>query len=176
MEIDRKVFAFEPDAIYYFAHQDELLGPIEHLVRLLDQNYKLPYPALQDIVERAGINSEMPPGVIEVRLSPYRQEILLAIYRTTVNNCRRRGILPVWIYLPIPGVSDAHEDSDQILNCARRSGFVVLDLTNWSQGHSLTEVKRTEKDHHPDGRGHRLIADVLYDALQQHSEALPDMR
>ncbi len=176
VQIDRKVYAFEPDAIYYFAHQDELLGPIEQLVRLLEKNFKLPYPALQDIVERARINSEMPPGVIQVRLSPYKQEILLAIYRAIVNNCRRRGILPVWIYLPIPGVSDAPEDSDQILKCARQSGFVVLDLTDWSQGHSLTDVKRTREDHHPDGRGHRLIADVLYDALQQHSEALPDMR
>ena len=176
VRIDRKVFAFEPDAIYYFAHQDEMLGPIEHFVSLLEQNYKLPYPALQDIVEQAGINSEMPPGVIKVRLSPYRQEILLAIYRAVVNNCRRRGILPVWIYIPIPGVSDAPEDSDQILNCARRSEFVVLDLTDWSKGHSLTEVKRTKEDHHPDGRGHRLIADVLYEVLQQHSEAFPDMR
>src|SRR5213082_926116 len=33
--IDRKVFAFEPDAIYYVAHQDEFLGTVRHLTKLV---------------------------------------------------------------------------------------------------------------------------------------------
>ena len=47
--IERKVFAFEPDAIYYIAHQDELLGPVPHLANLVARD--LPDLDAQDIFE-----------------------------------------------------------------------------------------------------------------------------
>ncbi|MBX3440219.1 MAG: hypothetical protein KF861_22205, partial [Planctomycetaceae bacterium] len=67
--VDRKVLAFEPDVLIYFAHQDEAQGPVAQLTRLVHQRIPLPYPFLDDIMAEAEITPETPPGVISVRLS-----------------------------------------------------------------------------------------------------------
>ena len=91
-----------------------------------------------------------------------------------VHTCRERGIVPVWIYLPIPGIPDPPPDpSALLLRVANETGFVVLDLSDWAEGHELTEFKQSADDQHPNAMGHQLISDGLYRLLEQNPGALP---
>lgn len=96
VQIDRKVFAFAPDALYYFAHQDEQLGPPRHLAGLAYLGTPLPYPCLTGVLRQAGVTAGMDSPTLETRLLPFGAEIVGGLYRDLVDQCRQRGILPVW--------------------------------------------------------------------------------
>jgi hypothetical protein len=102
--IDRTVFAFDPDAVYYVAHQDEFEGPVHHLAMLVAKGVELPYPPLRDVVRKAGVARDTPWGMTVALLRPHARDIVLGVYRHLVAACRARGVLPVWVYLPMPGV------------------------------------------------------------------------
>jgi hypothetical protein len=171
--IDRCVWSFAPDAIYYFAHQDELLGPVRHLARLAARGTDLPYPCLEEVLRQAGVKSGMSWGAVEGRLQPFGREIVLGMYRGLVADCRHRGIVPVWVYLPMPGITEVSVRSAEMIRVAEEAGFVVVNLADWAAGHAPADVKLSEHDHHANALGHRLIAEQLYAAMRQRPELLP---
>jgi hypothetical protein len=171
--IDRKVFAFDPDAIYYVAHQDELFGPVQHLAKLMAKRNPLPYPCLAEVVHKAGITPDTSQGMTDALLRPLARDIVLGVYRDLIGECRRRGILPVWVWVPIPGIAEAPAPSATFVGVAEEAGFVVVNLADWDGGRRPTEVKLGEADHHPSALGHRLIAERLEAVLRQRPELLP---
>ena len=173
VQIDRKVFAFAPDAIYYVAHQDELSGSVQHLARLVANGQDLLYPGLRDVVREAGITPDMTQQFIQARLQAFGRQIVLAVYRDLVAECRRRGVLAVWLYLPVPGVAEAPAGVEEVVGLATEAGFAVADLTDWPGGHAPAEVRAGGTDYHANALGHRLIADRLDALLHQRPELLP---
>jgi D-alanyl-lipoteichoic acid acyltransferase DltB (MBOAT superfamily) len=171
--IDRKVFDFEPDALYVFAHQDELFGPAQHLARLFVNKSALPYPCLQEVLRKANLPPDTAPGAVEARLLTFGPEIVEGIYRGLVEDCRKRGIVPVWVYVPMPGVVEVSVKTEEVVAVASRAGFVVVNLAHWADGRHPAEVKITPSDHHPNALGHRLIAEQLFEVMRQRPELLP---
>jgi hypothetical protein len=171
--IERKVFPFKPDAIYYFAHQEEMLFPPRHLARLVAHGTNLPYPCLADVVRKAGIRQASSERGMEQRLMPLGREIVSCVYRSLAEECRRQGILPVWIYVPIPGIVEVPARSADLLNLAGESGFVVLNLADWSDGFAPAEVKLGEREYHLNPAGHRILAARLFAAIRERPELLP---
>lgn len=171
--IDRKVFGFQPDAIYYVAHQDELLGPVKHLAKLVAKGQELPYPCLREVIREAGITSDMSWGTMEARLHPFARAIVVGVYRDLVAECRERGILLVWIYLPMPGVVEVPVRSAEFVALAQEAGFVVLNLADWADGYPPAQVKLGDSDHHANALGHRIIAERLVQVLRQNPRLLP---
>jgi hypothetical protein len=171
--IDRKVLAYQPDAIYYFAHQDEWLGPVQHLAKLVARRDELPYPCLNEVIQEAGITPDMAWGLIDARLRANAPALLRCIYRDLVAECRRNSILPVWIYLPVPGVVSGPVYAAELVQLAAECGFVVVDLSGWAEGYRPEEVKLTAADHHPNALGHQIIAARLEAVLRERPELLP---
>jgi hypothetical protein len=171
--LDRKVLAFEPDAVYYFAHQDELLGPPKHLAGLVFRGRALPYSCLTEVVRKAGVSRDLSYATIEVQLTRFGPEIVLGLYHDFVEHCRKRGILPVWIYVPMPGIVDVPVQSADVVRLAEQAGFVVLNLADWSAGYHPVDVKLNAADHHANALGHRLLAERLMAVLRQRPELLP---
>jgi hypothetical protein len=170
--IEKKVLEFQPDAIYYVAHQDELLGPPRHLATAMFQGHRLPVPCFEEVLREAGIREHTSWGMKQLLLTQNAESIVLCVYRDLVADCRRRNILPVWIYLPIPGIADAPPHSGYMLAMAAQGGFVTLDLSDWADD-APAEVKLNPLDHHVNALGHRIIAERLFEAIQQRSELLP---
>jgi hypothetical protein len=170
--IRRKVFAFEPDAVYYFAHQDEMEEPANHLAELVFHEHDLPAKSMEAIIKRAGLTADMSWGQMQSRLGRFQRDIVRAVYGEIADECRSRGVMPVWIYLPVPGVN-AVDLFETLSPVAEEAGFVVVDLSGWSAGHRPDEVKRSADGIHPDARGHRLITKALLKAVDARPEALP---
>jgi hypothetical protein len=176
--IERKVFAFEPDAIYYFAHQDELYSPRQFMAGIV---YRLrekkisgyPYPFMEEIVRKAGVSDDTPVESLERMFMPYSREVTLGLYRVLVEQCRQRGIKPVWIYLPMPGIRETPSGADAVVSVAREAGFQVINLADWAGTHGPGEVKLNAADHHPNALGHRLIAERLFAELRKRPELVP---
>lgn len=171
--IDRKVFDFASDALYYIAHQDEFREPIRHLATLVGRNVELPFPELTAIVRTAGASPDDPLLTTEGKLRAFAPQIVLAVYRHIVAECRRRGVVPVWVYLPIPGVVDTPIQATGYLRLAREAGFEAVDLTGWDEDRRPAEVKVGASGPHPNALGHRLIATRLAAELTRRPELLP---
>jgi hypothetical protein len=171
--IDRKVIGFGPGTILYVAHQDELMGTVQHLTRLLEQRRPLPYASLEEAVREAGITHETPNGVANALLHRQAMNVVRGLYRGLVLDCRRRGIAPVWVSLPMPGVADAPARQDSLAGLAREAGFEVIDLTDWPGERRPAEVKLSASSHHPNALGQRLIAERLDAAFATRPGLLP---
>jgi hypothetical protein len=167
--VERQVFGFDPDAIYYLAHQDEKLGTTQHLARLLAGRHELP-AYLREVARRADITPRMAPGEMELRLQPFATEMLRAIYADLAADCRKRGILPVWVYVPIPGVVSRGLTARDLADLTG-VGFVVIDLADWAKGYAPEKVMADR--HHANALGHRLLAERLQAALRGRPDALP---
>jgi hypothetical protein len=171
--IERKVFDFEPDAVYYVAHQDELVGPVRHLAKLVARKNRLPYPSLGEVVRKAGITDDTSWGMTEALLKPHAPEIVAGVYRHLVEECRRRGVLPVWVYLPIPGVVQDEGRAAEVVKLAEAAGFVVVNLAAWAADVRAADVRVGAGDPHANALGHRLIADRLAELIGQRPELRP---
>ncbi|MGE0378503.1 MAG: SGNH/GDSL hydrolase family protein, partial [Planctomycetaceae bacterium] len=173
--VEQKVLAFEPDAIYYFAHQDELRASLAHFNALVSTQVPLKYPFLEEIVRNARITPDSAPGVSMVRLAePARlSRVVEGAYQTLAADSRSRGVLPVWIYCPIPGIPDAPDLAPELIPIATQAGFVVLNLNDWHVGYDPSDLKAGAADHHLNEYGHRILAERLFEAVTAHPEALP---
>lgn len=174
--IEQKVFGFQPDAIYYVAHQDELYGAARNVADLLARGVALPYACLNDAVRKAGVTSALAPEAVEKALYPVSREILVCVYRGLAAECRERRVPLVWIYLPIPGIAEVSVETSVMLGIAREAGFTVVNLADWARDLAPADVKLSAGDHHPNARGHRLIAERLFAELRQRPELLPPAR
>jgi len=169
--LDHKVFAFDPDAILFVTHQDEFLAAAKHLSGLVAARTPLRYPYLEEVVRREGVTPDMAPGEVQVRLQLSGPQVLRGVYRDTVAECRRRGVVPVWVYAPMPGIVEVTIKSSDLVELAEEAGFVVINLANWAEDHDPDEVKIDR--HHANALGHRLLAERLEAALRATPGALP---
>lgn len=170
IRIQRRVIAFQPDVLFYFAHQDELRELASHAAQLISLGLELPSRHLKEVAAQAHATSDMAPGAIQSVLRRFEKELLLANYRSIVDECRGVQTIPVWIYLPIPDVS-AGEVADKLIPIASSAGFVVHDLSYWAtSGDGLFDKV---EEFHPNAQGHRRIAEALLRMIKESPETLP---
>ena len=100
MVLEQKALAFQPNALFFMAHQREEEAVVLYLADRLSVGADLPYPDLIELARRAGVE----PGATKVEterlLQPLGTEILSWTYRRIVEVSRAHGILPVWIFMP----------------------------------------------------------------------------
>ena len=81
-------------------------------------------------------------------------------------------MLPVWVYVPMPGVAEPADLKGELTRTAAEAGFVVADADGWADGRAPLEVKLRENNHHANALGHRLIAERLEALLRRRPELL----
>jgi len=167
-----KALGFGPHAVFYVAVGREPSQSALHLAAIVRQRTAIPYPELQAIVARAGLDPQMDEATALRRLQPFHREILAAVYGRIVDECRRRGIVPVWIFLPQVREGTWQEETPETVRAAENAGFVMIDLGDVYKGQDLAAIRLAEWDQHPNARAHRLIAERLYDELQAKRDAV----
>jgi hypothetical protein len=107
------------------------------------------------------------------RLKPFGPEIISWAYHQAAADCRQHGILPVWICLPGEAGASECETAANLVRVAQAAGFMVINLCDVYERQKKDYVRLAPWDHHPNARGHRLIADRLYQALRDLDGAIP---
>jgi heme/copper-type cytochrome/quinol oxidase subunit 2 len=176
MVLEQKAISFQPNALFFMAHQREEEAVVKYLADRLSVEADLPYPELVELADQAGVV----PGVTKLEterlLQPVETEILSWTYRRIVEVSRSHGILPVWIFMPTLENPLREAEIVHLKQVAEESGFIVLDLSNAYDNQDLESVVVAYWDKHPNAKGHRLIAEDLYRKLQEKEEKIPLFR
>ena len=167
-----KALAFDPTAVFYVATGRESSRAARYLVEAVQKRIEIPYPALQAVVAKAVLDPGMDEATALRRIAPFHAEILTAVYQGIAEQCRSRGIVPVWIFLPQVRQGRWQEETPEMLRIAQAAGFVMVDLGDIYKGVDVASIRLAEWDHHPNQRGHELIAARLYHELHAKRDVL----
>jgi len=173
VRLERKVFDFAPDAVFWVAQAIDVDQLVTRLIEVRKRGLEIPYDALRETLDQAGVSPDTAESVAQRLLRPYAPGLLRWVYQRVVEETRARGAVPVWIFLP--RVAERIEPSkiDQLALIAQEAGFVVIDLSGMYAGLDVDAIRVAEWDNHPNARGHELIAQRLLEALRVNSARIP---
>ena len=171
--LEQKALTFQPNAIFFMAHQREEQAVVMYFADRLSAGAELPYPELIEIANQAGVEPGMTKAEVERLLQPYSPELLLSTYRSIVEISRAHGILPVWIFMPTLEDPLHQEEIVHLTGLAEESGFIVLDLSHAYDNQDPESLVVAYWDKHPNAKGHSLIAEDLYRKLWERQAEIP---
>jgi hypothetical protein len=165
--LDEKVLAFKPNAVLVgvFSVDGGRMG--NYLSKLVRADLPIPYPYVREKLRQAGVNASMDTPELLRRLDPVSEDLVKWSYQHIIEVCRQRGIAVVGMVLPEP-IPKAGHDIDQAARLATAAGLPLLDLRGVYGGQSADSFRLYESgDPHWNARGHKLIADRIYELLRE---------
>jgi hypothetical protein len=173
--LEGKVFAFQPDMVFYVGHKNDDRRVSTSLARLVRSGADIPYAALRSIIEQADINKDWESETMKRRLYPFGNDILKWAYQQIVKRCLENGVLPVYVFLPMTYERLMEEDIRLDINMAKSAGFKILNLREVYHQHDPETLYVAKWDKHPNAEAHRLIASRLFQIMTtRKSELLLD--
>jgi hypothetical protein len=173
MVLQRKAFAFNPDAVYYAAHSNDLRTIVKNIAHVISSGADAPsHHEVMEMAREVGVTERTWAAVATLRLYLHRAEFTSWVYRRIVSDCRARGILPVWILLPMPGESPRDPVAAELTRLAADAGFVVRNLMDVFAHYDARAIQLADWDNHTNAVGHRLIAQRLYEELKGNTGLL----
>jgi hypothetical protein len=173
MVLEQKAMPFEPNAIFFMAHQREEQAVVMYIADRIAAGADLPYPDLMEMARQAGAEPGMTKGEVERILQPIATELLSWTYRRIVKVSGDHDILPVWIFMPTLEDPLYEEEVIHLNRVAENSGFIVLDLSDAYENQDPEALVIAYWDKHPNAKGHSLIAEDLYRKLQEKEQEIP---
>lgn len=168
-----QVPAFHPD-VYMVVLTDLCMTPRwgSQIITLVEKSEDLKYDFLRQIVKESGLQKGDSPSLADWKLGPYRipasRDILLRLKAHTEKEHAKLLVVLV------PAAEDGYvvrRHFKGVHAALDGTGIPVVDLMDAFDDTDV-EAARTEwYDAHPGEIGHRLIADELYRALHQDSQA-----
>lgn len=160
-----KALSFDPNAVLYVATGRELSRASWYLVEAVQKGLDIPWPELQEIVARAGLQPAMDETTARRQVEPYRRDILAWTYGRIVEQAKDSGASAVLVFLPQVRKGTWQEETTETLQVAGEAGFSVIDLSDVYATEDITAIRLAEWDDHPNRRGHELVAARLYQEL-----------
>lgn len=164
---------FEPDV--YLWELSMLASPGQwsgHVIALVQEGKDLRYPLLKEVAEDAGVSRYDQTTTMAAKLAPQQLRVQRFILETMRDHARESGAELVVLILP-----EVKEDSasdftglDELLS---ELDLRVLDLRSTFDGvGDLDALRMGPLDFHPNGAGHRLLAEGIEAALVADPELL----
>jgi D-alanyl-lipoteichoic acid acyltransferase DltB (MBOAT superfamily) len=173
MLLESKVVKFQPNALFYIAHQYDEGVSILHLIERTQAGVKAPYSFLNELLEKADVQQETSQELGIKLLKPFGSQIIHWTYGQIVARTREYGILPVWVLMPTPELDMPEENIAALAEAAEKAGFIVLNLADAYSGEDIRSLWVAEWDHHPNERGHAVFAEKLYQKLREKQVDIP---
>jgi len=159
-----RVAAWQPDLVLAVGHARELV----QLEAYFDSYLSRREPsAWSPRLARWIAEMELAPGLeldaIRQQLDPHRTTILAEAYAGIVDQVRGLGAVPVFAYIPTPDTAVDPGQLKRYLAVVTAAGFdTMLDMRDVYADELEERLVVAEWDHHPNARGHQIIADRLY--------------
>lgn len=164
---------FEPDAVFYFAHSDQVRRLIDKFGWSIYRGQKISNPYLQDVIEQANVKPGMSTHKISRRLGPFGEDMLKWAYRSVVKSSESIGALPVWVFIPWVDQETDAQDIDYLAQLARDAGFMTMSLEGAYQEYGNRDSLQVASwDTHPNADGHTLLAEKLFNELVARNQEL----
>lgn len=164
--IASRVAPFAPDAIVYGAHAGDRYFVMSRLAKSLRLGVVPPEPFLVDLAKELDIDANTPETWALRRLTPRSDELFARSYERMVEEARKLGAKPIWLWVPLPksGADDEREEA-RMRALAEAAGFTTLSLTGGYGDVDPEALVVAPWDGHPNAKGHALLGDALYEAL-----------
>ncbi len=167
MTLNEKVWRFHPSAVFHIAGSRD--ATVDRLAELYRLGRPTPFPFLDEIYQRAGLDRAMSNEKLNERLEPYKYEILGRIYQLMVEDCRAHGATPIWFYTT--GAEGMAAENPQyvarVTQLAKDAGFVILELPDVMRDYDPTKVRLATWDRdHVNALGHSILANAIYTELR----------
>ncbi|MDP6761660.1 MAG: GDSL-type esterase/lipase family protein [Planctomycetota bacterium] len=149
---------------------DDLPWITKELAHAVDKEIGVPYPELLELMAEVDVHPGLPRIVADNRLPRIAERALGWIYARAAAVCAENGVATVATFIPRPetGVARPEHLAAQ-LELARAGGYTVVDTAHaYASEENLPSLWIAPWDHHPIARGHRMLADAVYDALLPH--------
>ena len=173
------VWEFGVDAVFVTARTGDMFRSTGFISRAIKNGVALP-PHLADIVERAGLNTDMSDAEMLRRLNRSRalgesfaDQLYRWSYNMIVKACEAHGAKAVWVFIPRsePDEADGQKAIQRKL-AAEDAGMLLLDVDGVFDGLDLSKIHVAPWDFHPNAEGHKLIGTKLADEILTHADAL----
>lgn len=172
--VKEKIFSFDPDLVLYAVGSTESKRLLGRLVSLVQKDRSIPYPGLQKIVEKAGVDADMEKSEMRRRFEPLVDEMIQWSFNGIVAACRSQDVLPVLVYVPNTNEIEQldQQQSAKLIRFAEEAGFIVLNLDGAFQGYKEESIRLAPWDWHLSTIGHQLVADRLYQEMKDNAQVL----
>ncbi|HET6991674.1 MAG TPA: SGNH/GDSL hydrolase family protein, partial [Bacteroidia bacterium] len=163
-----KIFKYDPDYVFYFAHPGELAYTPKNISRLLAFGVDLKnYQEFQKVIDETGLKQTDSRIEMMRKMEPYQEELLRWGYKEITDDCRKHNAQPVWVFFPTTTDGDTHAEFLQLSKIASEYGFLIIDLSNVYAGYKVSDIQNSEVDTHPNALGHKLIARKLESEIRK---------
>ena len=168
-DLDQRILPqFEFNALM-FTSIDDIYWGVKDLVDVTTHELPMTYEPLRAFINHAGLTKETSVAECVQKLNPHAGEILAWVYGGIVQRCRDRNIAPYFVVVPHTGATDATVEArvDQSIEIAKTAGFTVIDCRKAYDG--LDPAKRwiAPWDSHPNTQCHHMLAQMLYDKINE---------
>ncbi|HEV8125548.1 MAG TPA: hypothetical protein VGP80_14965 [Gemmatimonadales bacterium] len=169
--LQQRALNFQPDLVIMTLHPaSDPPTSLRYLVDVVRAGRAVPYADLRELVQNADIDSTTKEAVAKRRMWPHVMEMMQWSLREVARTCREQNI-PA-ILLVMDAINEESPAEQPLIRYADSLGFAIMDLRRASQGHDPATLMLAAWDRHPNQAGHRLLADAMYQRLEELGDSL----
>ncbi|MEZ4701201.1 MAG: hypothetical protein R2834_12765 [Rhodothermales bacterium] len=172
---ENKVFGFQPDAVMYALYSTEERRMLMQLENIVQEGRDTGYPFLQELIVKSGAKAGMEASEIRARLKPFSQDILRWSFERIGEACRAHGVTPIALFVPTTRETGGIDPEwyGILSKMVEDAGFTLINMEGAYGKHKTDAVQLASYDQHPNVRGHRLIAERIYNELKARPTLVP---
>jgi len=170
LAFETEALKFDPDAVLYIAHENEVFRLYRHIAAARDRGQQPPWPELEALLEQIGVTEDMAGDSLDAALKPHVREILQFALTQLARDCQQRNIVPIFCLLPTLEMYGQPSDIEWMFEMAREAGFHTISLIGVYDECDIFDIRVADWDYHPNVKGHQIIAARLFEELAKHRE------
>jgi lysophospholipase L1-like esterase len=148
----------------------------DHLAQLIYDGIDLKYPYLRELTTIAGLDPRDPIGAMRAKLEPFRIPVVKWALQEIQRQATSRRAAVVVAFVPTGNRPEALEPGfATIREAVRELDLPLIDLLAAFKDVDLATVRVSAGNVHPNGKGHRIIFEHLYDRIRADPRLLPLM-